>query len=100
MINIKTALAAMIAVAVSGCQWYEGDPESPDNSPKFTVLRATTDEEDLGDLTLFCIDGITYVAIPGIGMSVKYIRRMGSVNDYVVETCVNHIPINKKRTTQ
>lgn len=88
-------LAAGLAL-VTGCQYYEREytessppqqVENPMPNPKFTMLRATTDENDLGDITLFCIDGITYVAVPGIGMSVKY--KMDNEGDPYVETCIN-----------
>lgn len=85
-------IVAILAAALSGCSWYEQDTpnqqvDNPVSNPKLTVLRATVDENDLGDLTILCIDGISYIAIPGIGMSVKY--KADNDGDPYVETCVN-----------
>lgn len=95
-----TTIAALLAATLlSGCQWYEDESlqdESADK-PRFNVIRATTDEEDISDVTLLCIDGITYVVIPGLGMSIKY-KRVGIVSDPVVQTCINDPASQKKGT--
>ena len=95
-----TTIAALLAATLlSGCQWYEREQPvaNPDQKPAFNVIRATTDEEDISDVTLLCIDGITYVVIPGLGMSVKYIQ-VGIVGDPVVQTCINDPASQKKGT--
>lgn len=92
---MKVVLLVIMGI-IAGCQYYEREqneapqPQQVSNpvaNPKFTVLRATLDDSDLGDITLFCIDGITYVVVPGIGMSVKYTSDKDG--DPYVETCIN-----------
>lgn len=89
---MRTAIVA-VALALGGCQWYEQhqppQPQQVDNpraNPRLTVLRATLDENDMGDLTLLCIDSVVYIVIPGIGMAPKYTVDNG---DPHIETCTN-----------
>jgi hypothetical protein len=74
-----------------GCAPEEQDSpkkERPLNSkPQFNVLRATVNEDDISDVSIFCIDGVKYVAVPGLGMSVKYAN--DGDNDPYTESCVN-----------
>lgn len=81
---------AVLAVFLTGCVQPDNIPtQNSDANPLFNVIRATVDEENLGDLTLFCIDGVKYVAIPGIGLSVKFKQRYGTFGDPIPETCIN-----------
>lgn len=82
----------LLVVLLAACVQQEDTPPRPviNEKPVVTVLRATLDEEDITDVSLFCIDGVKYVVVPGIGMAVKYYND-GS-NDPYPETCTNQPP--------
>lgn len=41
------------------------------NESSVTIIKGTTNYDDLTDITLMCIDNVTYIIVPGVGMSVK-----------------------------
>lgn len=60
------------------------------DDPVVTVLRLTENTDDITDLTIVCIDGVRYLIMPGIGMTVKFRRASGTYSWKVVpETCNN-----------
>lgn len=84
-------IVVIFSILLIGCVPLEDNrqkDEDEDENIHFNVIRATTDEEDLSDVTVFCIDGVKYIAVPGIGMSVKY-KSYSVTSDPVPETCIN-----------
>jgi hypothetical protein len=84
--------ALPMAMLLTACMQHEDTQPRPviNDKPVVTVLRATMDEEDITDVSLFCIDGVKYVVVPGIGMAVKYYN--DGTNDPYPETCNNQQP--------
>ena len=54
-------------------------PERPpraggdDENIKVVVLRSTKDVADITDVGIVCIDGVKYVHVPEVGISMKFI---------------------------
>lgn len=82
-------VVSSLTVLLASCVNHEEQLPRPEinEKPVVTVLRATVDEEDITDVSLFCIDGVKYVVVPGIGMAVKFYN--DGTNDPYPETCVN-----------
>lgn len=55
-----------------------------EHSVAVAVLRDTKDD-DIMDVGVLCVDGIKYIMVPTVGMSIKFIRHNNKV---VPEKCV------------
>lgn len=74
---------------LAGC--LSEEPKSVSNITtdiRVNVLRVTTDVDDISDLTIMCVDGVKYIVMPGIGMSVKFTAP--EQGDPYPERCINH----------
>jgi hypothetical protein len=88
---LNKTLLILTTIILTACQQPDVDEprqeRAPDAKPQFNVLRATLNDDDISDVSIFCIDGVKYLAIPGLGMTVKYFN--DGENDPYPETCVN-----------
>lgn len=57
------------------------------DAPQVTVLRATSDVDDITDVSILCVDGVKYLIIPGFGVTIKYRNSEASLP--VPEQCDN-----------
>ena len=88
---MKALLISALSVFLVACSPPIEDVNDSSNI-KFNVLRATQDAEKISDVSVFCIDGVKYVVIPGIGMAPKYIKKsyIGNIMYSIeIETCIN-----------
>lgn len=79
-------IASILGVLLAPASQHTLAMEFSNDDPVVTVLRVTTNADDITDLTIVCIDGIRYVIMPGIGMTVKF-KRYGI--ESLPETCTN-----------
>jgi hypothetical protein len=79
-------IASILGILLAPVSKYTLAMEFSNDDPVVTVLRVTTNADDITDLTVVCIDGIRYVIMPGIGMTVKFKRHRGEL---LPETCTN-----------
>lgn len=86
---ILRLFVVLFSFTLVGCAPEETKPVSDiTDNVRVTVLRATTDVDDISDLTVLCVDGVKYIVMPGIGMSVKFAAP--DQGDPYPERCVNH----------